>query len=1150
MSDFVHLHVHSDYSLLDGAASVKKLISKAKELGMKALALTDHGNMFGALRFEQECRKQGLNPLVGSEFYVAGGSRLERTGTEQGNKYYHLVLIAKNEEGYRNLMVLSSKAFLEGMYYKPRIDEELIQQYSGGLICLTACIAGQLPQLLLNGQKQEAENFVQKYSALFGKDNFYIELQDHGIPEQKRAAPLLIDIARRNGIPMVVTNDIHYCEKKDYIAHDILLCVGTKKKRSDNKRMKFDTPEFYMKTQEEMSVLFPDYPEMISNTAKVASLCDLHIPQYKTTELPACLPVYQIPDGFTDDREFFRHLVYSGLEKRYPVITDEIKSRAEYEINTITSMGFIGYFLIVWDFINWAKEHDIPVGPGRGSGAGSLVAYAMTITDIDPFKYKLIFERFLNPERISMPDFDVDICYEGRQDVIEYTRQKYGDEQVGQIITFGTMKAKAVIKDVARVLDIPLSDVNMITKCIPEGPKVHLKDAFETSDKVQGSGQLAEMREDPRFKELFDISFILEDTNRNTSLHASGIVIGKTKLIDWAPMYKDSKTGKAATQYTMDIIEPCGLVKMDFLGLKTLTLIKHAERIIRKRKGFEEFSTEKVSEDDSKTFDLFCAGQTAAVFQFESPGMQKVLKQALPRRIEDIVALNALYRPGPMDYIDDFIAGKNDPSAINYPDRCLKDFLEETYGVIVYQEQVMQVAQRIAGYSLGQADMLRRAMGKKKAEVMAAEKITFTEGAVKQGFKKEHAEKIFEILIPFAGYGFNKSHAAAYSVVAYRTAYLKANFPAEFIAANLTNEISSTDKLPEYIAEGRSMGLTIDPPDINLSDKVFDVVDGRVKYGLLGIKGLGDAAADEIIEERKKNGLYKDFMDFLDRVNLHTVNKRALEVLIKTGCFDSLNEIRPVLLLNMERAVEYAEAKKGDGKFGQVSLFEDTGEKEFQDFVYDKLEDWPQLEKLSIEKELIGFYISGHPLDAYKKIIQSASSLRTDRLEHVRKDKSYTLVGLVKEIKPIFTKKEKWMAVGLIEDLYGTIKITVFPDAWAKYKELFLPDAVLAVKAKYDDSYGGPCLTIDEVLEPQKLEPKIIQSLHIVLTREAGDQHKLMKFRDFLFASSGNCEVYFHMETAKGIFEIKTGANLTVPADEEFLKILKEQPLVESVWKE
>ncbi|HOE07413.1 MAG TPA: DNA polymerase III subunit alpha [Treponemataceae bacterium] len=1150
MSDFVHLHVHSDYSLLDGAASVKKLVSKAKELGMTALALTDHGNMFGALRFEQECRKQGLNPLVGSEFYVAGGSRLERTGTEQGNKYYHLVLIAKNEEGYRNLMILSSKAFLEGMYYKPRIDEELLQSYSGGLICLTACIAGHLPQLLLNGQKDDAEKFIQRYKNLFGEDHFYIELQDHGIPEQKRVAPMLIDIAQRNNVPMVVTNDIHYCNKQDFIAHDILLCVGTKKKRSDEKRMRFDTPEFYMKSSSEMASLFPNYPEMLSNTVKVASMCDLHIPQYKTTELPECLPVYEIPADYKDEKEFFRHLVYTGLEKRYPQITDEIKDRAEYEISTITNMGFIGYFLIVWDFIRWAKEHDIPVGPGRGSGAGSLVAYAMSITDIDPFKYKLIFERFLNPERISMPDFDVDICYEGRQEVIEYTRQKYGDEQVGQIITFGTMKAKAVIKDVARVLDIPLSDVNMITKLIPEGPKVHLKDAFEVNEKVQGSGQLAELRDDPRYKELFDISFILEDTNRNTSLHASGIVIGKTKLIDWSPMYKDSKTGKAATQYTMDIIEPCGLVKMDFLGLKTLTLIKHAEKIIRKRPGLENFSTETVSEHDGKTFDLFCAGQTAAVFQFESPGMQKVLKQALPRRIEDIVALNALYRPGPMQYIDAFIAGKNDPSTIKYPDICLKDILEETYGVIVYQEQVMQVAQRIAGYSLGQADMLRRAMGKKKAEVMVSEKITFTEGAIKQGFTKEHAEEIFDILIPFAGYGFNKSHAAAYSVVAYRTAYLKANFPAEFIAANLTNEISSTDKLPEYIAEGRSMGLIIDPPDINLSDKVFDVVDGRVKYGLLGIKGLGDAAADEIIEQRKKEGPFKNFMDFLDRVNLHTVNKRALEVLIKTGCFDSLNEIRPVLLLNMERAVEYAETKKGAGKFGQVSLFEDSGEKEFQDFVYDQLEDWPQLEKLTIEKELIGFYISGHPLDSYKKIIDGAANFRTDRISHARKDKTYTVVGLVKEVKPIFTKKEKWMAVGLIEDLYGTIKMTVFPDTWSKYKDLILQDSVLAFKAKYDDEYGGPCLTIDEVSDPQKLEPKLIQSIHIVLTRDAGDQHKLLGLRDFLFASSGNCEVYFHMETTEGTFEIKTGGNLTIPADEEFLKVLRNQPLVESVWKE
>jgi DNA polymerase-3 subunit alpha len=1148
MSSFVHLHVHTDFSLLDGAASISQLVERAKELNMRSLAITDHGNMFGVIHFQKACIANGIKPIIGCEFYVAGASRFEKSGTEQGNKYYHLVLLAKNEIGYRNLMVLSSKAYLEGMYYKPRIDEELLEAYSEGLICLSACIAGELPQLLLNGQTKDAEAFVERYAKLFGKDHFYIELQDHGIADQKKVAPLLIDIAKKYNIPMVVTNDVHYTRKENHVAHDILLCVGTKKLQKDVNRMRFDTEEFYLKSEEEMARLFPSYPEMITNTEKIAAMCNLDIPQYSVTELPDCLPVYEIPEGFADEKAFFNHLVYSGLEKRYGKISDEIKQKADHEISVITSMGFIGYFLIVWDFINWAKENDIPVGPGRGSGAGSIVAYAMTITDIDPIRFNLIFERFLNPERISMPDFDIDICFERRQEVIEYLRNKYGEEQVGQIITFGKMKAKAVVKDVGRVLDIPLSDVNKITKHIASSGK--LKDSFNINPKVSDSGQLAPFMHEPRYKELFENSLVLEGTNRNSSIHASGIVIGKTKLIDWVPMYKDSRTPIMATQYTMDIIEACGLVKMDILGLKTLTLIKHTERLIHKRKGFENFDANTVDENDEKTFDLFCDGKTAAIFQFESPGMQKVLKQAQPRRIEDIVALNALYRPGPMQFIDDFVAGKNDPSKIHYPDASLKDILEETYGVIVYQEQVMQVAQKIAGYSLGQADNLRRAMGKKKPEVMASEKENFVKGAVQSGFDAKKAEEIFEILIPFAGYGFNKSHAAAYSVLAYRTAYLKTHFPLEFIAANLTNEMSSTDKLPEYIAEAKSMGLEVKVPNINSSDKVFDVVDGAIQFGLLGIKGLGEIAADELIQERQKNGPYKSFMDFLERVNLSAINKRALEVLIKTGCFDTLGERRSKLLLNLEQAVDYVSKKKEATEFGQVSLFEDSGEKEFLDFTYEETEDWPELEKLRLEKELIGFYISGHPLEMHKKIIDSLVSLRTNAIEHLSKERNYAILALVKEVRPILTKKQQWMGLGQLEDLHGTIKFTAFPKTWEQIKDLMEVDAILFFKGKYDDSYGGPTLLIDEVVLPERLESYVTKAVHIKLKDKTKDQTKLMAFRDFIYSHPGNCEVYFHLETMRGDYEIKAPQSTSISCDDDFITELKNQDLVESIWKE
>jgi DNA polymerase-3 subunit alpha len=1146
MQDFVHLHVHTDYSLLDGASSYKKMIAHAKAMGQKAIAITDHGNMFGALRFYKECREQGINPLVGCEFYVAPGSRTEKGSSEHTTKYYHLILIAKNEEGYRNLMVLTSKSYTEGMYYKPRIDEELIRQYSGGLVCLSACLAGQLPSLLLDGKTAEAEALARRYRDIYGDGNYFIELQDHGIAEQKKVAPMLIAMARRLGIPMVVTNDAHYNEKKDYIAQDILLCIGTKRTRNEPGRMRFYGSEFYLKDADEMAALFPDYPEMLSNTVRIAEMCDLKIP------LPGpILPIYQIPSEYATKEDYITYIVNEGLKKRYPVITDEIRARADYELSVVIKMDFVGYFLIVWDFINWAKTHGIPVGPGRGSGAGSIVAYAMTITDIDPLKYNLLFERFLNPERISMPDFDVDFDFERRQEVIEYVRQKYGEDQVGQIITFGTLKPKAAIKDVARVLEIPLAEVNMLTKLVPDVPKAHMKDAFEPNEKIQGSGQLAPYKDDPRYKELFEIATALEGDNRNTSLHACGMVIGRTKLTDYVPVYKDSKTGKIASQYTMDLIEDCGLVKMDFLGLKTLTLIRHAEDLIHKRGGeLANFSVRDASDTDPATFKMLCEGKSAAVFQFESQGMQNILKRAKPDKMEDLIALNALYRPGPMAFIDQFVESKFDPSKIQYPDPCLESILSETYGVIVYQEQVMQVAQRIAGYSLGQADLLRRAMGKKKVEVMQKEKVNFIAGAVKSGFKEEDADRIFEILIPFAGYGFNKSHAAAYSVVAYHTAYLKANFPAEFIAANLTNEITSTDKLPEYIAEGRKMGLTIDPPDINRSDAFFGVVDGHIVYGLLGIKGLGEQAAEAIVAEREKNGPYKDFMDFLDRVDLHTVNKRAIEVLIQTGSFDCLGAFRSTLLTNLEKAVEYATQKKEATRFGQVSLFEDSGVQEFADFRFEEVEDWPQMEKLRVEKELIGFYISGHPLDAYRKAFERAATFDVRFPERAQKDKPYTIVGMIKTVRPYQTKSGKWMGFGSFEDFNGTIDLTFFPKTWEQCREKLLPDTVWGIVGKVDTSRDTPSFLVDSWIDPNELQTKSIREVHIKLDPEFGSEDKLSPLRDFLFESSGGCSVYLHLSAANRQYVIKAASQIQVSSSDDFLEQVLEMPGVLQAWKE
>ena len=1150
-SDFVHLHVHSDYSLLDGASKITTLVTRAKELGFKALALTDHGNMFGVLNFERICNENGIKPIIGCEIYMAAGKKEDKEGTPEGSKYYHLILLAKDEDGYKNLSWIVSEANTNGYYYKPRADRELLKKHSKGLICLSACLAGELPQKLLAGKDKEAEEVIKWYQDTFGKENYFIEFQDHNLDDDRRLIPKLLEIAKRMEVPMVVTNDVHYAKQEDAKAQDVLVCIGTKKLLSDTDRMKFENDQFYIKSEAEMASLFPDYPEMISNTKKIADMCNCKIPQFKTQELKDCLPVYQIPPEFKTQDDYVRHLVYTGLEKRYKEITDEIRQRAEYELGIIFSMGFSGYFLIVWDFINWAKNNDVPIGPGRGSGAGSLVAYAMTITDIDPFRYKLIFERFLNPERISMPDFDVDMCFEGRQKVIQYTRDKYKDDHVGHIVTFGTLKAKAVIADVGRVLGIPLPDVNMLKKRIPDNPKAKLKDAFTPPDEEHpDNGQLIEFKDDPKYKELFELCFKLENVNRQTGLHASGIVIGKSQLPNWAPVYKDGKTGKVAVQYTMDIIEPCGLVKMDYLGLKTLTLIKYAERIIRKRPGFENFTTDNVPDDDEKTFDMFCRGEAVAVFQFESPGMQKIMKQLQPRCIEELVALNALYRPGPMDYIPQYIEGKWHPETIHYPDPCLEDILKETYGVMVYQEQVMQVAQRIAGFSLGGADMLRRAMGKKKLEVLMAKKKEFIDGAVKNGFTAEHAGDIFEIMVPFAGYGFNKSHAAAYSVVAYKTAYLKANFPAEFIAANLTNEITSTDKLPMYIAEGRRMGLEIDPPDINRSDKIFDVVDGKIVYGLLGIKNLGESAADAIIQERVKNGPYKNFMEFLDRVDLRSVNKRALEVLIKTGSFDKIEENRNKLLVNVEAAVEYAEAKKESTRYGQVSLFEDTDIQEFVDFKYTEVEDWPQLEKLRIEKELIGFYISGHPLDNYKKVIERCTNMNSAKIPSALPETEYTIAVLITEVRRITTKKGTIMGIVTGKDFDGEVKFTFFPKVWERLDSFVQEDKVLAFKGKVDHSEQyGDSFQVDELLDINNLQSQSVKSIHIKLF-STQNKRSSMELKDFLVAHPGNCSVYLHIERDEKNYTIQTSTSLKEPSSDDFISELSKIPSVDEVWKD
>lgn len=1227
VANFVHLHVHSDYSLLDSCATLDKLVAKAKSLNMPALALTDHGNMFGALNFEKLCHVNGINPIVGEEFYVAYGSHYEKEDVpyshkgEEGDRkahYFHLILLCENQKGYENMCWLSSRAFCDenALYYgKPRIDFELLEKYHEGIICCSACIQGELPQMLLAGMDKEAEELALKYSKLFGPDHYYIEIQDHGIPEQKVVAEKLIALAHKLNIPLVATNDVHYVEKEDAIAQDALRCIGFKNLLHE-KHAKMggdmDLDNWYFKTEEEMRALFPQCPEAFDNTIKIANMCNLTIKQYTTPELKECLPRFELPKEFrthgddyqSDQNDYVKYLVEEGLKKRYKEITPEIRERADYEMNTIFSMGFSGYFLIVWEFINWSKStYDnvnkrpkpyIPIGPGRGSGAGSLVAYAMTITDIDPFRYGLIFERFLNPERVSMPDFDVDMDFDYRQDIIQHTRDLYGDANVGHIVTFGTLKPKNCIADVGRILNIPLNEVAMLKKCIPDNPKAKLKDAFsEPTEKMPDGGQLIPYKDDPRYQELFDLAFRLEGVKRNTGLHASGMVIGLTPLPDWAPVFKDPKTGEVGVQYTMDIIEPCGLVKFDYLGLKTLSLIRYAEAIINKHRptGTPEFITANVSETDEKTFDLFCRGDSVAVFQFESPGMQKILRECKPRTIEELVALNALYRPGPLDYIPKYIEGKWKPETIEYPDPSLENLLKETYGVMVYQEQVMKVAQIISGFSLGGADMLRRAMGKKKLDVLMKKKEEFIAGAVKNGHTEEHAGEIFEIMIPFAGYGFNKSHAAAYSVLAYRTGWLKAHYPAEFMAANLTNEITSTDGLPFYIEEARKMGVPVDAPDVNRSDIIFDVVDGRIVFGLKGIKGMGEAAAQVIVNEREKNGPYKSFMDFIKRVcaivekdedgrEKTFINKKAIEVLIKTGAFDHLKEKdgttlnRPTLLANMEAALDYVSDYLEDQKKGQGDLFGDLAdeEKNFTDFQYRIIPDVPQMELLNMEKECIGCYVSGHPLDSYRKAIERAVTVRAGNINRIAEEskaekaaleasglkpwqmrdsgKSYVALGMISGIHEIVTKKGVRMAFAKLNDMDGQIDLTFFPKTWETMKTQLQDAEVYAFRGKVDGSRDTPSLIVDSIEDVQQMETHSAQAVHIRLDTNFNSEPAIAQLKDFLFDKMGKCSVYFHIDTGNNPYVVKANDQISVSADEQTLKALKDINFVREVWTE
>ncbi|MGI6433474.1 MAG: DNA polymerase III subunit alpha [Sphaerochaetaceae bacterium] len=1161
MSQFVHLHNHTDFSLLDGAAPIARYVEKAKQLGMEHLAITDHGNMFGALKFYKACKKEGINPIIGCEFYVNPASHTAKSPTMSGSRYYHLVLLASNEVGYRNLMLLNSISYIDGYYYRPRISDELLLKHNEGLICLSACLAGELPQLLLEGNYEGAKERALFYASIFDDNRYYIELQDHGLEEQKRTNPLLVKIAEETGLPLVATNDIHYIERADANAQDLVLCIGTNKKKSDVDRMRFGSQEFYLKDAQEMAELFSWVPQALENTLTIAQRCDLSI------TLPGpLLPDYEIPAEFENPDHYMRHIAQEGLQKRYQTITAELQERLDYELNVISSMGYTGYFLIVWDFIYWAKTQEIPVGPGRGSGAGSLVAYAMTITDIDPIKYGLIFERFLNPERVSMPDFDIDFCYERRQEVIDYVTQKYGSERVAQIATFGTLKVKAVIKDVARVLDIPFAEATRIVSLIPDSlpsdpqtgdsPPVTVQSSLEYVPELK---QLAE--QGGVYTELFDVAQRLEGFNRHTSTHAAGVVIGKTRLSDYIPLYRDPKTGAVSTQYTMEMLEECGLVKMDFLGLKTLTLIKHTERLI---KGTHpSFDIEAISETDEATFEMLGRGESAGVFQFESAGMQRVLKETKPTSIEDLVALNALYRPGPMANIQTFADAKNGRTAISYFHPNLEPLLKTTYGVIVYQEQVMQVARTIAGFSLGRADLLRRAMGKKKMEAMSQEKSNFIQGAVDNGYKKELAESIFEMLRPFARYGFNKSHAAAYSVIAYQTAYLKANYPAEFMAANLTNEMNNPDKFAQYLRETKEMGLSIASPSVNSSDRLFTVAEGKIMYGLQGIKHVGEGAVEQILAERKEHGPYTGFLDFLYRSEPRVLNSKLLESLIQSGAFDGLGENRPTLMASSESAVKYAQKRRENEAFGQASLFDADEQAAMETFEMEQLPDSTLLEKLEKEKELLGFYVSGHPMDMYKEAFQKSVNVNISQQERIPLSRMVNLLAMVTELRQIVTKGGAGdrMAFLTLTDFNGSTEAVVFPKAWKEVDREIKIDGIYGFKGKFERRQQKLSFIIEEIVDPEDLEADAVREVHLELIKSLCSPTALRALMDTCITYKGDCSLFLHLvdeqkeddiqedqQTIRTENIIKAGREYAVQYTDEFVEQLKKHQAVSDVW--
>lgn len=1074
---FCHLHVHTEYSLLDGSGKIKEMIKRVKNLGMDSIAITDHGVMYGAIDFYEEAKKEGIKPILGCEVYVAPTSRFDKESGHSESKYNHLILLAKNNIGYANLMKIVSIGFTEGFYYKPRVDVEILEKYSEGIIALSACLAGAIPRMLLAGKYEEAKKHALKMNEIFGENNFYLELQDHGISEQKYVNADLIRLSKETNIPLVCTNDVHYIEAEDAAYHDVLLCVQTGKVLSDENRMRYPGGQFYLKSPNEMYELFSDVKEAIENTTKIAERCNVEL-EFGVTKLP----IYKTPKEFKNAYEYLKHLVYEGLSKRYENVTDEIKERADFELETIKNMGYVDYFLIVWDYINFAKKNDIPVGPGRGSAAGSIVSYSLCITDLDPRKYNLIFERFLNPERISMPDIDVDFCYEGRQKVIDYVVDKYGKECVSQIITFGTLAARAAIKDVGRALEFSYNETDRIAKMIPQVPKMTIDKALTENEELK---KLYDS--DSNIRKIIDTAKKLEGLPRHASVHAAGVLICDKPIDEYVPLSLGAK-GEFVAGFSMTILEKLGLLKMDFLGLKTLTVIKDAKELIKKKNP--NIDLENIPLDDKKTFEYISTGRCDGMFQLESKGMKSFMKELKPSNIEDLIAGISLYRPGPMEFIPKYIKGKNAKDLVTYETPLLEPILKPTYGCIVYQEQVMQIVRDLAGYSWGRSDLVRRAMSKKKADVINKERENFIYGneeegvlgCVKNGISKEVAGRIYDSILDFANYAFNKSHAACYAYVSYMTAYLKTHFPVSYMAALLTSVIDTTDKVTEYINEARQMGIEILPPNINESFSSFSVEDEKIRMPLNAIKTLGKNIVDEIVKERE-NGKFTSVNDFARRMCLK-INKRSFENLIKAGSLDEFKNTRASLLASYEELLETSTKKTKDSISGQISFFDMFENKEEETFLV-SIKELKELETnklLEYEKEVLGIYLTGHPLDEVDKILNAKITANMGDFKvkeenetcEVKDEATYIVGGILKDIKGITTKKGENMAFATLEDAYGECELVIFPKIFSNTKEELKDGNLVFVLGRANvDSSGSAKIIVQNIKKIEDMSKKV-----------------------------------------------------------------------------